>query len=354
MKKYKFEKIAILLVIITMIVCGCQGTQNSDPKALITNRDLKEAGVEVHFIDVGQADCILIKMGSKVSLIDGGNRDDSELVVAYLKKQNIKAIDYLVATHPHEDHIGGLPEVIRRFDIHKIYMPNKVATTKIFKTMLKEIKSKNIEVVSAKGGDMIYCNDNITYSVVAPNSDEYDETNEYSVVTKLKYKEKAFIFTGDAEKDSEDEMVNMKYALKADVLKVGHHGGRTSSNTNFLNKVQPQIAVISCGKGNDYGHPNDEVLQRLRNVGTKIYRTDSSGTIIIKTDGNNIYVNNNVHQEVEVEKESNKVKKIIGNINSKIYHKIEANHLPKKNNQTIFDSSIDAEKEGYKPCSKCY
>ena len=273
--------ILVVLSIITLVGCG-----NIEIKETIAEEQLI-----IHFIDVGQADSILIQLPNRETvLIDGGNRADADLVTSYIKEQNINKINYIIATHPHEDHIGGLPEVIKEFDIGNIYMPNKTANTKIFKTLLDEIKKKNLKVKLARGGESIINTKDIKFNIIAPNSKEYDETNEYSIVNKLIYKNTSFLFTGDAEKDSENEMVKLKYDLSADLLKVGHHGGVTSTNDFFLEKVNPKYAVISVGKDNRYGHPHEDTIKRLNARKIQIYRTDELGIIKVISDGENIVV----------------------------------------------------------------
>jgi len=257
------------------------------------NGIVSDGRLVVHYIDVGQADCILIQFpDGKVSLIDGGNRNDAEHVVRYIEELGIDRIDYLLATHPHEDHIGGLPEVIKQFDIGKIYMPKVSANTVIFETLLTEIEKKNMKIIPGKAGVNIVDTDEIDFFLIAPNSDKYDETNNYSLVARLDYKNNSFLFMGDAEKESEEEIIAEGYDIDADVLKVGHHGGATSTSQMFLEYVNPVYAVISVGKSNNYGHPHKETLERLSELKVKILRTDEMGTIIMTSDGNTINIDN--------------------------------------------------------------
>lgn len=242
--------------------------------------------MRVHFLDVGQADSALIELpNGEVVLIDGGNRGDSGLLINYIKGINVEKIDYLIATHPHEDHIGGLPAVVRQFDIGKIYMPKKTANTQIFESLLKEIKNKDLKITEARSGMDIVDDVNLKLSIVAPDGASYEKINDYSIANKLKYKNISFLFTGDAERKSEISMINSKVDLKADILKVGHHGSNTSSTEEFLDNISPRYAIISCEEQNSYGHPHREVIERLNKRKIKILRTDEMGTIILETDG---------------------------------------------------------------------
>lgn len=252
-----------------------------------SNNDLK-----IHFIDVGQADSILIELPNEEEvLIDAGNNGDEDTIINYLRNLNIDDIEYLVLTHPHEDHIGGAADVIEAFDIGKVYMPDKSTSSKTYADTINAIKEKNIEMIKAEGGLGIINEYNLKYEVLAPNSMFYSELNEYSLVTKLTYENTSYLFTGDAESVSELEMMRAGYDLDVDLLKVGHHGGRTSSSRDFLNIATPEYAIISSGSGNKYGHPHQETLDRLSNIGAKIYRTDEQGTIVAASDGNKITIN---------------------------------------------------------------
>lgn len=247
-----------------------------------------EGNLEVHFIDVGQGDAILVKSDEEFMLIDAGKNVAGDLVVDYLKGQNVKKLKYVIGTHPHEDHIGGLDDVINAFEVEKVIMPNVTHTTKTFEDVLDSIINKGLKITPAKSGEQYHLGESEVL-ILAPNKAEYDNLNNYSVVTKLTHGNTSFIFTGDAEEISEKEMIEVyKDNLKSDVLKVGHHGSTTSTSQEFLDAVRPKEAVISLGKDNTYGHPHKEIIDRLEANNIIIYRTDLEGTIIAKSDGNSI------------------------------------------------------------------
>lgn len=276
------KKYTVILTIIFMILAGAfelfQGTV-----AITPSEDLK-----VHFLDVGQGDSIFIELPTNETiLIDASIKDASNKIINYLREENVSKIDYVFATHPHSDHIGGMSAVIKAFDIGQIYMPKAVTTTKTYENLLLTIKDKNLKIKTAKAGNTIIDTDDLKLVVLAPNQDSYESLNNYSIVLKLTYKEKSFLFMGDAETLSEKEITG---DVQADVLKVGHHGSRTSTSQAFLNKVNPSYAVISVGLNNDYKHPHQEVIDRLEKKNIKIYRTDQNGDIIFTTDGYNIDV----------------------------------------------------------------
>lgn len=243
----------------------------------------------IHFIDVDQADAILILDGDKTMMIDTGNWPDDEhkeYMLDYIKDLGITVIDYLVLTHPDADHIGGAPEVINTFEVKNCIMPDCTKTTKVFERTVTALENKNVNVLLPEAGDD-YTLKNATFRILAPLGEKYSDTNDYSVVLRMQYGERSILFTGDAEAASEAEMLARYTAedLGADVLKVGHHGSKTSSSQSFLELVDPDYAVICCGVNNSYGHPHGPILTRLTGINAEIYRTDRDGTIVLTTDG---------------------------------------------------------------------
>lgn len=244
--------------------------------------------LEVHVIDVGQGDSILIKDGNEAMLIDGGRRSSSETVVNYLKEQGVKDLKYVIGTHPHEDHIGGLIAVLDSFKVENILLPNVINNTIAFEDLLDSIERNDLKITKPSISEKLNVGESELITL-APNSEKYSLTNNYSIVLKLNHGENSFLFTGDAEKTSEKEMFESnKRLLKADVLKVGHHGSKTSSSEKFLDQVKPKYAIISVGNKNSYGHPDKETLAKYyeRNVG--VYRTDLDGTVVVISDGKNL------------------------------------------------------------------
>jgi beta-lactamase superfamily II metal-dependent hydrolase len=295
MKRQLKILMTIILIITLVAVTGCgpittdastgSETGTSDTK---TERET----LEVHFIDVGQADSILIKVptGENV-LIDAGNNGDSELLDEYLKSQGVEKIDVAVGTHPHEDHIGSLDTVINNFDVEKVYMPKYAHTTKTFEDVLLAIKNKGLKISTPVPGNTFNLGE-AKFSLLAPNGDNYKSINDYSIVLKMEYGSNSFLFTGDSEILSEKEILEKNYNVQVDVLKVAHHGSTTSTSDEFLNAVSPKYAIISCGEDNDYGHPHKEIVAKLDKKGIKILRTDELGTIVINSDGENLTLPN--------------------------------------------------------------
>jgi len=255
----------------------------------ISNIQNRPDTLKVHFLDVGQGDSILIQFpNGRSMLVDAGKNSSAAAIIDYLKKNGINKLDYLVGTHPHEDHIGSLDAVIEHFRIGEVLLPRVTTNTRTFRDVLAAIKSKCLKITAAKAGVNILEADNLSVKILAPNKSTYEDLNNYSAVIKIKYKEAAFLLTGDAEKLSEKEILAGKADLKADVLKVGHHGSRSSTSPAFLKAVKPRYAVISVGAGNDYHHPHGETLKRLKQAGAQVLRTDEKGTIVFTTDGKEI------------------------------------------------------------------
>ena len=244
--------------------------------------------MRVHYIDVWQGDSIFIELPNrKCVLIDAGERDYAGRVISLIDGLGYTKIDYLIATHPHSDHIGGMQRVVQNFKIGKVYMPDAVTDTSTFINFLEALDDNGVSVTVAKAGVKMNVCEGVFAEFVAPVT-IVDDLNNVSAVLKLQYNQKTFLFTGDAE-ILEEETITAD--IDCDVLKVGHHGSYTSSGNTFLKKCTPDIAIISCGKGNDYGHPHDAAINRLNKAGVdKIYRTDVSGTVTVSTDGSDISV----------------------------------------------------------------
>lgn len=278
------KKIIALIITITIIFTGCSYIQE-DKKDIISD-------FEVHFIDVGQADAALIICNGETMLIDGGNVDDSSLIVSYLDKLDINTIDYMVATHAHEDHVGGLSGPLNTCKVNNVLCSVKKYSSKAFSNFKKYTEKQGLEIIVPQAGDSFKVGDSVV-EVIGPRK-KYDDTNETSIVLKVTYYQTSFLFTGDAGRESENDTIDAGCDLKADVLKVGHHGSETSTSYVFLREVMPKYAIISVGKNNSYGHPSEETLSRLRDAEVDVFRTDLQGDIICRSDGNNI--------EFEVEK----------------------------------------------------
>lgn len=346
----------ILLVMsmaITLLAMGCD--EVGEIGLISTESSL--SGMEIHFIDVGQGDSSLIKLDDgRNILIDGGSRSQSDKLVAYLRDKGVERVDYLIATHPHEDHIGGLPTVIENFDIGKVYMPDVTHNTRIFETLLKTIESKGLQVDVAKGYEKLISEDRLSFEILGPNSDSYGNLNDYSVVNRITYGDVSALFTGDMESASEYEVLELGYEIESDILKVSHHGSSSSTVEEFLDGVAPRYAIISAGVDNSYGHPHRETLQKLKARDVGILRTDLDGDIMVTTDGVGIEVfklsgsadTGNLESEPESGEDS-----FVANMNSKIYHDSSCNSLPNEENRIYFDSIEEAKRNGYTPHSVC-
>lgn len=243
--------------------------------------------MQVHFIDVGQGDCILIRSGEQAMLIDAGENQMGDRVVDYLKAQGVAALQYVIGTHPHSDHIGGLDTVISAFSVEKVILPKVAHNTKTYEDVLLSVAAKGLKVTAAKAGDT-YSLGEARFDVIAPCKDYGDDLNNWSVGIRLLYGDTIFIMCGDAEAGAEADMLASGADLRADVLKVGHHGSDTSTSEAFLAAVDPAYAVIQCGAGNSYGHPVRSTLDRLVARGITVLRTDEIGTIVAYCDGTNI------------------------------------------------------------------
>ena len=260
-------------------VVSLEKNDNTEIKPVHTSSRLK-----VYFIDVGEAESILIQNLDEYMLIDAGNNADGKKLVKFLKSLEIEEFKYVVSTHPHEDHIGGMDNIVRSFKIRNMFMPDVTTNTPTFTSVLDELEKKDIKI-TVPDDNSVYKLGNAEIKFIYSGNDSEDLNNS-SIVLKVTFGNNSFLFTGDTTSVVEEKILNRD--IKADVLKVAHHGSRYSSSDEFIKKVNPQYAVISCGKNNDYGHPHKETIRRLKNNKIKFYRTDYLGTIIFESNGNKI------------------------------------------------------------------
>ncbi|MFL0583580.1 MBL fold metallo-hydrolase [Solibacillus silvestris] len=272
------KKIIGLLMFTLLFVAGCTETTEE-----IYKEPLKE--MAVHFIDVGQGDSIFIEApNGKTMLIDGGVKGAGKEVVAYLKAQGVKRLDYVVATHPDADHIGGLIPVLNSISIKEFIDSGKVHTSQTYEEMLSLIQAKNIQFTIPKAGDEIQLEDNLTIEVLAADEAASDN-NDASIVLRAEYQNISFLLMGDADHGVEQELLRKGTDVQATILKAGHHGSNTSSSPEFVEAVSSLATILSYGQDNKYGHPHAEVIDILQHVNSEIYSTAEAGTIVITTDG---------------------------------------------------------------------
>ena len=243
----------------------------------------------VHYINVDQGDAILIQVNNKNLLIDSGPKSHKKQLVKFLNDLNISKLDYVIATHPHEDHIGNMNTVLNSYKVQSFYAPKVYSYTKSFEQMIDSLKSNNLKINPIKRGcNTINLGFQTNVEVFSPINDTYDNENNYSPVIKISFGNNSFLFTGDAEKEIEDKLILLNDDLKADILKVSHHGSSSSTSDSFLNRVSPKYAIISVGKNNIYDHPNDTIISKLNTYKINILRTDIQNNITLISDGTNI------------------------------------------------------------------
>jgi competence protein ComEC len=284
--------IGFFITFVTMLL-GCEQAQDAfnrhETSGSINTTEIS-GELKVHFIDVGQADSILVQQGDKFMLVDAGNNGDSKTVKDYLSSQGVKELQYFIGTHKDEDHIGSADSVIDSFKVGKVYFPRQTATTETFKDFVSAVKNKGLSLNVPKVGEQFKLGEALV-TVIAPKGSSYEDSNNYSIVIKVTYGSTAFLLTGDAEIQSEKEMIASGVDLSATVLKVGHHGSKTSTSQEFLDKVNPKFAVVSAGKDNKYGHPAQTVMDRLKSKGVSVFRTDEQGTIVAASNGKEVNFN---------------------------------------------------------------
>ena len=292
-------RLTALLLLLAFIFSGCVDktpVQNAlsaeeTESVAISQESLasrpERSKIAVHFLDVGQADATLITLGDKAMLIDGGNRGDSELMYSYISRLGIDCLDYVVATHVHEDHIGGLAAALNAATVGTVYCPTTEYSSEIFKNFSKYVKIEGAKISVPTAGDSFELG-GAKVQILACNVGK--EINNTSIVLRLSYGSTSFLFTGDAERMVEQYILDAGYDIASTVLKVGHHGSESSTSYPFLRAVMPKVAIVSVGKDNSHGHPDEVVLSRLKDAEASVYRTDLEGTVVIESNGTDIKV----------------------------------------------------------------
>ena len=295
MKKHKGNKLAQIVTIIIFAIIGLvtlyfgeEFVSNSNMTGSIGQVNGR---LEVSYLDVGQGDSAYIRVNDFDILIDAGPRSDADELIKQLEAKNIDDFEIVIATHPHEDHIGGMVKVFEKYDVKEFYMPKVTHTTKTFENMVNAVAKEGIKIKTIKEGMSFDLGPGAGIEVYSPIYESYEEFNDYSPIMKLTFGETDLIFTGDAEYHAEEDVV-AKYPndLKAEVLKFGHHGSSTSSSISFLESVDPDYGIISCGVDNKYGHPHRETLDKIKKYEIESYRTDIHGQINLTSDGKTISI----------------------------------------------------------------
>lgn len=369
------RKLLFAILLTVFLLTGCQNTK----KDTVSHTDTDASLLSVHFIDVGQGDAILITCQSHAMLIDAGNNSKGTAVQLYLKKQGITKLDYVIATHPDADHIGGLDVILYKFHCEQIFMPDCQNNTTTYHEVMDVIRQKNLKHMQPKAGKQTYTLGSARFRIVGPLK-KYENTNDNSLAVHLTNGENSFLFMGDSGEEAEQTMLKWHENLHAQVLKVAHHGSKYSTSTAFLKAVAPKYAIISCEENNSYGFPTAQTLNRLRSQKVQVFRTDEQGSIIATSNGSSISWNtspstswkageNTQHStstsHIIPDKQTNRKTNAalpkdityVINKNTGKYHKPHCSaikHMAKKNTLYSKKSADALEKEGYLPCKICH
>ncbi len=382
--KYRLWFCLLLSILLGSSLTGCQVLEEStsvliqqekvESKSKEKTSDKSASKMKVHFIDVGQGSAALIESKGHYMLMDGGDSDTSSKVVSYLKKQGVRKLDYVIVSHYDSDHLHGVVGALNAFPAEYVIAPNYEEDTRVYESFVKVVKQKKITKIKPKVGKK-YKLGKARFTILAPNGSNYSDVNNYSVAIRLVNGSNKFVITGDAETESEYEILENKYKVSCDVFAAGHHGSANSSSQKFLQAMKPEYVVVSVGADNNYGHPSQEAMARFKAIGAKILRTDEQGTVIATSNGRKITWNKKPStswayreygsstsiggkdktEEKATQKpaESAVSGQYIGNKNSKKYHSTSCGSLPYEENRAYFTSVQEAEEAGYTPCSFC-
>lgn len=333
----------------------------------VTTEEPEKSSFAVHFIDVGQGDAALILCDGKAMLIDGGKPKASNIIYTYLKNQGITCLDYIICSHPDDDHIGGLSAPLSTITVKNVFAPNITNDIKSYHTFMQKTEEKGLTIQHPACGDSLKFGSS-TVDFFGPVTESSTDKNNSSIVMKITYGETSFLFTGDAEREEEQQILSKGYNLSTTVLKVSHHGSAGATTYPFLREVLPEYAVISVGN-NTYGHPTEEVLSKLRDADVKVYRTDMQGDIIAKSDGKTVIITPSKNADADTlstqktvatskpQQNNNQSSEItesyIGNKNSKKFHLPSCHTLPAEHNRVYISTREEAIQKGFSPCKNC-
>ncbi len=333
-----------------MLLNGC--SEAAAPVSTASSND----PIDIYMVDVGQADAMVLTSDDMVMVIDGGNVDDGGRMVHVLDTLAIDHVDYMIATHPHEDHIGGLQDILEHYPVDVVYTPVLDDSAKVFEIFMEHVTDNGAEVIVPKNGSTIDFNGATIFMYHYPIDPDEDKNNE-SIVTQLSTGNTTAYFMADAEVEVEQALLNDGYIHHADLIKIGHHGSYTSTSESLIKAMDPSIALISCGLDNDYGYPHDETMETLSNADITTYRTDLDGDIHCVMDGSTTVrqpyegfgISAEKYEPPLIEYEAY----YIGNTNSHVVHSPSCENLPSEKNQIIFESLQQAYDYGYHDCGNC-
>ena len=353
----------LLLICLVLPACGAASDVTPSGSAHVSS----EGNLTVYFLDVGQSDTSLILVNDQAMLIDGGAASSSSKIYAFLKELDITHLDYIVATHAHAEHVGGLSGALNYATAGVILCPVTFYNTRTFENFIKYANEQGNEITVPKAGD-IFTLGSAEVTILNPvfPANDGNHTNDDSIVLRIVFGETSFLFTGDAERAAEAAILDAGYYLSSTVLKVGHHGSDTSTTYPFLREIMPEYAVISCGKDNMYGHPHENLLSRLRDADVKVFRTDMQGTITCVSDGKtvafqterNATIKTNTTEGTKPSAQFDSTQGdaddfYIANINTRKFHKPDCSSLPNEENRLYFATRETVVDEGYTPCGRC-
>lgn len=368
---FRFMKKCPFIIFLLWIFFGVAGCGNSSDQTINQTVDAPKmnssqaSNLEVHFIDVGQGDSILIICDQEAMLIDAGDNNQGTKIQNYIKKRGIEQLRYVIGTHPDADHIGGMDVILYKFDCETVIMPEKENDTATYRDVIDVMNQKMYKQMYPTAGQQ-YTLGSAVFTILSPDM-EYEETNNCSVIVYLQHGENTFLFSGDAEELAEQNLLQKGFSIQADVLKVGHHGSKSSSSGSYLDAISPEYAVISCGEGNTYGHPHAETLNNLRTRGIRLFRTDEQGSIVATSDGKTItwncaptetwqageYTTSSLSPEAQPD--STAVTYIL-NINTKKFHYLNCrsvSQMSEKNKKQVMLNRQEVIDMGYEPCQNC-